>query len=140
MNDVGMSSNRPYLVRALYEWIVDNGLTPHVLVDADFPNVSVPDSAVRQGKVVLNVGPTAVRELVMDNEQIGFSARFGGQPHVVYVPVQAVQAIYARENGQGMMFAPEPDGGGDDDRGPGDDASETNESSEDRRQHLRVVK
>ena len=132
-----MTSNRPYLVRALYDWIVDNELTPHVLVDAEFPNVTVPSHAVRQGKVVLNVGPTAVRELVMNNEQLGFSARFGGQAFSVYVPMAAVQAIYARENGQGMMFAPESDGSPDDD--PSQTASDT-EASEEKRSHLRVIK
>lgn len=133
-----MTSNRPYLVRALYDWIVDNELTPHVLVDAEFPNVKVPSHAVRQGKVVLNVGPNAVRDLVMDNEQLSFSARFGGQAFLVYVPIAAIQAIYARENGQGMMFAPEsPDGSPDDDP---TQASSDSDSGDDKRSHLRVIK
>jgi len=136
-----MTSNRPYLVRALYDWIVDNELTPHILVDAEFPHVRVPPHTVRQGKVVLNVGPNAVRDLMLDNEQITFSARFGGQPFMVFVPVAAVQAIYARENGQGMMFAPESP----DDTHPDDDPDHSPDHSEDeqgeeKRSHLRVIK
>ncbi|GAB4182204.1 MAG: ClpXP protease specificity-enhancing factor [Wenzhouxiangellaceae bacterium] len=131
-----MTSNRPYLLRALFEWIVDNGLTPHILVNAAYPDVQVPASAVRQDKVVLNIGPTAVRDLAMENEQIEFTARFGGQPHSVFVPVAAVQAIYARENGQGMMFAPETP----DDDGGGNGHDDKSDGADERRQHLRVIK
>ncbi len=105
-----MTSSRPYLIRALYEWIVDNGCTPHLLVDAAAPGTRVPEKYVEDGKIVLNVGPSAVAQLEMGNEQVGFSARFGGTPREVSVPVGAVLAIYARENGQGMMFTAE--GGG----------------------------
>lgn len=131
-----MTSNRPYLVRALYDWIVDNDLTPHILVDAGMPQVQVPPNAVRQGKVVLNIGPNAVRDLLLENSHLSFSARFGGQPFLVYVPIQAVQAIYARENGQGMMFAPEsPDDDSSPDGGPGPEGE-----GEEKRSHLRVIK
>ena len=134
-----MPSNRPYLVRALYDWIVDNDLTPHILVDAGMPQVQVPQNAVRQGKVVLNIGPNAVRDLMLENSHLSFSARFGGQPFLVYVPIQAVQAIYARENGQGMMFAPEsPDDGADPDQGGPGPTGEGD--GEDKRSHLRVIK
>ena len=102
-----MSSHRPYLLRALYEWIADNGMTPHVLVDATRPGVQVPMHAVKDGKIVLNIAERAVSRLEMDNELIRFSARFGGVSHAVSVPVSAVLAIYARENGQGMALPPE---------------------------------
>lgn len=105
-----MTSHRPYLLRALYEWIADNGLTPHLLVDATRPQVFVPTHAVKDGRIVLNVAQRAVAGLEMSNELIRFSARFGGVSHNVSVPVSAVLAIYARENGQGMALPPEQDG------------------------------
>lgn len=101
----GMTSNRPYLLRALYEWITDNGLTPHVLVNAQLPGVEVPSSAVQKGKVVLNIATGATEQLQLENETIFFKARFSGKPHAIRIPMEAVIAIYARENGQGMMFA-----------------------------------
>ncbi len=104
-----MVASRPYLMRALHEWIVDSGCTPHLLVDADFPGLEVPDSACKDGQVVLNVSPSAVRDLVMDNMLVSFVARFGGVSRGVSVPVAAVKAIYARENGRGMVF-PEEEG------------------------------
>ena len=100
-----MTSNRPYLLRALYEWIADNGLTPHVLIDADFDGVDVPDQAIQQGKIVLNIATGATENLKLENETIFFKARFSGKPYQITVPMGAVVAIYARENGQGMMFA-----------------------------------
>lgn len=106
-DDFQMTSHRPYLLRALYEWIADNGLTPHLLVDATRPGVQVPRHAVKDGRIVLNVAERAVAGLEMSNEQIRFSARFGGVSHGVVVPVGAVLAIYARENGQGMALPPE---------------------------------
>jgi stringent starvation protein B len=102
-----MTSHRPYLLRALYEWIADNGLTPHLLVDATRPQVLVPTHAVKDGRIVLNVAQRAVAGLEMTNDFIRFSARFGGVSHNVSVPVSAVLAIYARENGQGMALPPE---------------------------------
>lgn len=103
-----MTSSQPYLLRALNEWIVDNGATPQILVDSTHPELNIPD-AVRTGdKVVLNISPSAVVDLEIDNEYVSFVARFGGVSHAVLVPVEAVQAIYARESGQGMMF-PEPE-------------------------------
>ena len=106
-----MTSHRPYLLRALYEWIADNGLTPHLLVDATRPGVRVPAHAVKDGRIVLNVAGRAVAHLQMDNDDVRFSARFGGVSHAVSVPVSAVLAIYARENGQGMALPPESDEG-----------------------------
>ena len=119
MNDASrMTSHRPYLLRALYEWIVDNGMTPHLLVDASRPGVRVPAHTVKEGRVVLNVAERAVARLAMDNEAVSFTARFGGVSHPVLVPIAAVLAIYARETGQGMAL-PEDQGlaagdGGDD--------------------------
>ena len=104
-----MTSHRPYLLRALYEWIVDNGMTPHLLVDAQRPGVRVPPHTVKEGRVVLNVAERAVARLAMDNEAVSFTARFGGVSHPVLVPVDAVLAIYARETGQGMAL-PEDQG------------------------------
>ncbi len=106
---MSMSSSRPYLVRALYEWIVDNGCTPYVLVDAELQGVEVPVQYVKNGQIVLNISPTAVAELLLDNTAMSFSARFGGVPTTIYVPMPAVLGIYARENGQGMVFEPEPE-------------------------------
>ncbi|MCC6135854.1 MAG: ClpXP protease specificity-enhancing factor [Candidatus Contendobacter sp.] len=102
-----MTPSRPYLIRALYEWIEDNNMTPHILVNAEAPGVSVPKQHVREGQIVLNVTPSAVHNLRMGNDWIEFSARFGGAARAIQIPVQAVLAIYARENGQGMAFGEE---------------------------------
>ncbi|WP_119718725.1 ClpXP protease specificity-enhancing factor [Cognatilysobacter tabacisoli] len=115
-----MTSHRPYLLRALYEWIVDNGMTPHLLVDATRPAVRVPVHAVKDGRIVLNVAERAVSHLDMGNDVIRFSARFGGVSHNVSVPVGAVLAIYARETGQGMAL-PEDMPAGSTEPGLGDD-------------------
>lgn len=104
-----MTSNRPYLVRALYEWICDNGLTPYLLVDAARPGVRVPPQAVKDGKVVLNLAPRAVERLDLANDMVSFQARFNGVAMLVLVPMDALLAVYAMENGQGMMFPPEPE-------------------------------
>ncbi|MEN8129924.1 MAG: ClpXP protease specificity-enhancing factor [Pseudomonadota bacterium] len=102
-----MTPSRPYLIRAMYQWMVDNGMTPHMLVDAANERVQVPQNHVKDGKIVLNLAPMAVRTLVLGNEEVSFSARFDNQPMTVSVPVEYVLAIYTRENGQGMMFAEE---------------------------------
>ncbi|MGS2743148.1 ClpXP protease specificity-enhancing factor [Halomonas sp. LS-001] len=104
-----MRSSRPYLARALYEWLVDNELTPYLVVDASLPGVEVPRQFVQNGQIVLNVAPTAVRDLYMENQAIGFSARFGGHSMQVMIPIPALIAIYARENGAGMVFGHEPE-------------------------------
>lgn len=98
-----MLSTRPYLIRAIYEWCVDAGFTPHVLVHVD-ENTRVPSGYVKDGQIVLNVGAGAVRDLVIDNDWIMFSARFSGVSHEIAVPINRVAAIFARENGQGMHF------------------------------------
>lgn len=101
---LSMSSSRPYLIRALNDWINDNNLTPHMVVDAGAAGVVVPRQFVENGKIVLNINPSAVRDLMLGNDAICFSARFSGTPMQVTVPVTAVLALYARENGQGMVF------------------------------------
>ncbi|MFT5351870.1 MAG: stringent starvation protein B [Gammaproteobacteria bacterium] len=100
-----MTSNKPYLLRALNEWILDNGQTPHIIVDVNAEGMAVPEQAISDGKLVLNVAPQATRHLEMSNEAITFQARFSGKSYDIYLPIDAVMAIYARENGQGMMFA-----------------------------------
>jgi stringent starvation protein B len=132
-----MSSHRPYLLRALNEWITDNGMTPHLLVDAKAPGVQVPQQAVHEGRVVLNIAPRAVAQLRIDNDAVSFTARFGGVSHPVMVPVNAVLAIYARETGQGMAL-PE-----DSQAQPGGEPEPPPSTPDDgapRRSHLRVVK
>lgn len=101
---MSMTPSRPYLVKALYEWILDNHCTPHILVFADAEGVDVPRQHVQNGQIVLNVSPTAVMNLLMDNEAISFSARFNGREMDIYIPIHAVMGIVTRENGQGMMF------------------------------------
>jgi len=119
-----MNSSRPYLVRALYEWIVDNGCTPHILVNSEYPGVRVPPGYASDGQIVLNVSPTAVRHLQMDNDAVSFEGRFGGVAQGLYIPSQAVMAIYARENGQGMVFDLEPPVPTDDEDLPDDGPSD----------------
>ena len=153
----GMTSQRPYLLRALYEWIADNGMTPHVLVDARLPGVRVPAHAVQDGRIVLNIAERAVAKLDMSNEALRFSARFGGVSQAVIVPLEAVIAIYARETGQGMALPEEPRAdvaahGDGDARGDGIDAPASIQSADapppddpppeppKRGGHLRIIK
>ena len=103
-----MRSNRPYLLRAFFDWIVDNDCTPYVVVDAHHPGVEVPQSYVTDGQIVLNVAPRAVSNFILDLEILAFSTRFGGMPIDIQVPVTAVVGIYSQENGQGMVFEHEP--------------------------------
>lgn len=102
-----MTSTKPYLIRAVYDWILDNGMTPHLVVDARFPAVQVPQELVEDGRIVLNIAPGAVRELLIGNDWISFNARFGGVAREVMVPAEAVLGIFARENGRGMVL-PDP--------------------------------
>lgn len=102
-----MNSNRPYLIRALNEWIVDNDMTPHLLIDADYPGTSVPQEFIQEGKIVLNISPNAVKSLCIDDEKVFFSARFAGISTNISLPIMAVTAIYAKENGHGMIFPEE---------------------------------
>ena len=118
-----MTSNRPYLMRAINEWLLDNQLTPHLLVNADVQGVEVPNNFIQDGKIVLNIGPHAVEGLRITNEEVTFLARFSGVSQLISFPVSAVLAIYARENGRGMMFNEDEDEGPEpDDSGPKPDA------------------
>ena len=126
-----MTSRRPYLVRAMHEWINENNMTPYVVVDASSDNVSVPADYVKDGKIVLNVSFSATQNLEMGNQDLSFSARFAGSPRNIRVPIEAVLGIYAKESGQGMVFANlEPAPAPDDDNPP----------TESRKSHLKVVK
>ncbi len=102
---VGMKARRPYLLRALHEWISDSNCTPHIVVDASMAGVEVPRQYVKDGKIVLNVSWSATGQLSLGNDFVSFSARFGGVNTAVRVPIQAVLAIYARETGQGTIFS-----------------------------------
>jgi stringent starvation protein B len=128
-----------YLIRAIHEWCIDNGLTPHLLVKVD-GQTRVPQAYVKNGEIVLNINYSAVKDLVVDNEAVRFSARFNGVPQTLYVPVGRVAGIFARENGQGMFFEvtnstdPQPDGSDE-------SASTTVKKSEvPKKSHLKVVK
>jgi len=99
-----MTSSQPYLIRAIYDWVLDNGFTPYLLVNAENDYAMIPREFVEDGKIVLNINPTAITDLQLGNDYIMFNARFSGKAMEVSVPVAAVLAIYARENGQGMMF------------------------------------
>lgn len=114
-----MTSTKPYLLRAIYEWSLDNELTPQILVDATADDVEVPLSYVKDGQILLNVHPQAVESLTMDNEFIAFGARFGGVHYDVMVPSRAALAIFARENGQGIFFQPDEEEGTDSQSSPG---------------------
>ena len=103
-----LSARRPYLLRAFYDWLFDNQLTPHLVVDINLPGVQVPLEYARDGQIVLNIAPRAVGNLELGNDEVRFNARFGGVPRQVSVPMAAILAIYARENGAGTMFEPEP--------------------------------
>jgi stringent starvation protein B len=135
VTSAALTSRRPYLLRAMHEWITDNAQTPHIVVDATVAGVEVPQAYVRDGKIILNVSHSATHGLTLGNDRVGFRARFGGATHDVVVPVAAILGIYARETGQGMIFAegeeppPEP---------PAPDEPTGSEGS--RRAHLKVVK
>lgn len=127
-----MTPSRPYLIRAMYEWIVDNGMTPHILVDSRNDQVKIPRQYEDDGKIVLNISPTAVQSLDLGSEVVSFHARFDGDAMNVVVPIENVLAIYTRENGQGMMFAEE------DELPPTDGSADT--TAKPKHPHLRVVK
>lgn len=130
-----MTSNKPYMLRAFHQWIVDNHCTPYLVIAADFPGVEVPVQFVRDGQITLNIAPSAVRELVLDNRWVEFSARFSGVPTLVRAPMSSIMAIFAKENGQGMGFDLEaPDDPDPDDTPSGSDDGGSKKPS------LRVVK
>ena len=128
---MSMTSSKPYLLRALYEWILDNNYTPQIVVNAEIEGVAVPQQFVQNGSIVLNISPTAVRKLIMNNNVVEFDARFGGMVRHICVPIKAIKNIYSRENERGMMFGPEFDEDASDDQGEeGKSGSENKEKNE----------
>ncbi len=126
-------SKRPYLIRAMHEWMGDNGHTPHIVVDASVDGVTVPREHVKDGKIILNISETAAHNLKLNNAAVSFRARFSGVPFDVWVPMKSVLGIYARETGQGMIFSHDTDNADD---SVGETEVETTRS----RPHLKVVK
>lgn len=142
-----MTPNRPYLLRAIYDWISDNNLTPYVLVDAGREGVRVPPQVVKNGQVVLNLAMRAVANLDLGNDWISFQARFSGVSHNIHIPISAVLALYAQENGQGMMFpadeggdTPPPSSPDPDDTPPAPEADDAGDKPKRSAPFLRVVK
>ena len=129
---MSMTSSQPYLLRAIFEWIVDNDMTPYILVNADMENTHVPRQYVENGKIVLNLAPQAVNDLQLTNEFVMFNARFSGKSMEVSFPITAVLAIYAKENGQGMVFS-------EGDEPPPTEPS-PDDSSNDKKPSLKLVK
>ncbi|MFT4885888.1 MAG: stringent starvation protein B [Pseudohongiellaceae bacterium] len=143
-----MSSSRPYLVRALYDWILENNCTPYILVNAIDDNVQVPLEHVKDGQIILNVSPSAVQALMIQDQALEFEGRFAGISKVVYVPMRAVMGIYAKENGQGMIFdaegslpkPPNPTGTDPSEKAKGISGKDKPSSSESAKPTLRLVK
>lgn len=142
-----MTSSQPYLIRAIYDWIIDNDFTPYLLVNAENDYAMIPRDFVEDGKIVLNINPTAISDLQLGNDYIMFNARFSGKAMEVSVPVVAVLAIYARENGQGMMFdentsqlPPTPPDGNTKNNSSADKKSAEKLSDRSRKPQLKVVK
>lgn len=135
-----MTSSRPYLIRAMYQWITDNGMTPHLLVDVAVDGVQVPAEHVQNGKIILNIAPMAIGSLVLADDEITFNARFSGQSMSIYIPIEAVLAVYAKENGQGMMFTDDDGAVSSDDDSDPDPDDPGSGGSKAKRPNLRVVK
>jgi len=135
---MSMTSSRPYLIRALYDWIVDNECTPYILVNALADDVMVPQDYVNpEGQVVLNISPSAVMDFAMGDDSLNFRARFSGVPTEIFVPCHAIMGIYAKENQQGMIFEPEPEPNNPPPKG---DGSKQDKVSAQVRPSLKVVK
>ena len=146
-----MTSTRPYLIRAIYDWILDNQMTPHILVDSRHADVVVPRQYEEDHKIVLNISPSASQGLSLGDDAVAFNARFDGSPMQVYIPIQYVLAIYTRENGQGMMFNeeegsepnPDPDSPTQqptEQSSTGASVKPSSKSSKPSKAHLKVVK
>lgn len=142
-----MLSNKPYLLRAFYEWIVDSNCTPFIVINATFPRTKVPQEFIENGEITLNVSPGAIRDFKISNETVEFRASFSGVVHIISAPVKAILAIYAQENQQGMFFDYEDDVA-EGDEGEGDwnevpmasQAAETvTAGKENKRSHLKLV-
>lgn len=131
---MSMTSSRPYLIRSIYDWIVDNALTPYILVDAEYPGVEIPQEFVSGGRVILNISPESCRGLHLDNERIVFTTRFSGRTVQLALGPGAVMAIYAKENGRGMEF------GEEDGDLPSPTGTSVSQSSKGRKPALRLVK
>ena len=128
-SDIQTTLQRPYLLRAMHEWMTDNGETPLILVDAGEPDVQVPVEHIDDGHIVLNISWAAAHNLQLGNELVSFEARFSGVAHAVSVPMQAIKGIYARESGQGMMFQDEPRSAGGPERADADGGKNDQDSS-----------
>jgi len=154
MADNDITSTKPYLLRAIFEWAEDNGFTPQVLVNAEFVGVKVPLSHVVDGQIILNISSSAVKLQFMDNECLSFSARFSGVEHGIYLPIESILAIFARENSQGIYFE-DADGGNNDGSDPSrklsavkpntnnaekDNSNTTNINSKRKKSHLKIIK
>jgi len=100
-----MISKRPYLLQAYYDWIVDSGMTPHLVVNAEYDEAVIPRQYIQDGKIILNISPSAVKGFLMDFDHVSFNARFGGKPFQIYLPIVAINGIFARENGDGIVLA-----------------------------------
>lgn len=129
-------SKRPYLIRAMHEWMGDNLNTPHIVVDAGVDGVTVPTEHVKDGKIILNISETAAHNLKMTNSAISFRARFSGVPFDVWVPMKSVLGIYARETGQGMIFSHDTDASTE----QAVHTDSIDDTPKQQRPHLRVVK
>ena len=115
-----MKSSKPYFIRAVYEWLTDCDLTPYVLVNAEMDGLQIPREYVEDGQIIFNIAPESVRDLSLTNGVVSFDARFSGLVQTVIIPVRAVDAIYASENGRGMVFDEDDEDGGSDDHYPDD--------------------
>lgn len=143
-----MSSSRPYIVRALYDWILENDCTPYILVNAFDDDVQVPLEHVKDGQIILNISPSAVQALMIQDQALEFEGRFGGISKLIYVPIRAVMGIYAKENGQGMIFdaegslpkPPNPTGTDPSEKAGGISGSNKPSPSEPAKPALRLVK
>jgi stringent starvation protein B len=131
-----MISRRPYFLRAMYDWIVDSGHTPHLVIDANASSVEAPEGYANDGKLVVNVSPSATQDLSLGNEYISFKARFGGVSHQVMAPVTAVLAVYARETGQGIVFSAEDEA----ETAPPESEAKEQDKPASGRPHLKVIK
>ena len=138
-----VGSTKPYLVRAIYDWSLDEGLTPQIMVDVEVQGVVVPLNYVKDGKIVLNLHPNSVRDLELGNDYLLFSARFSGRAENITIPIEAVLAVYARENGQGIVFQPDGSGVTPPQPGRGRQDQEKELAGQERHRtgsHLKVVK
>jgi stringent starvation protein B len=133
-----MLSTRPYFLRAIWEWAEDSGLTPQLLVDANAEGVVVPEEHVADGQIVLNISSSAVRLEAMDNEKVAFSARFDGKPRDIYLPMDSILAIYARENRHGIFF--QESGGEEHDEAGAEARDEADQDLKRDRSHLKIIK